>query len=75
MTFLGITKFNLQWNSVLEAFLFKMEIKAVYLEEALTVYYSIFILCGAYFLKLFGSDLGLSLLILLKSPACFSSIK
>lgn len=39
MTFLGITKFNLQWNSVLEAFVFKMEIKSVYLEEALTVYY------------------------------------
>lgn len=49
MTLLGITKCYLQWNSVLEAFVFKMEIKSVYLEEALSVYYSIFILCGVYF--------------------------
>ena len=29
MTFLGITKFNLEWNSVLEALIFKIGIKAI----------------------------------------------
>lgn len=31
MTDLGRAKLNLQWNSVLEAFIFKMEIKTIYL--------------------------------------------
>lgn len=29
MTYLEITKFNLQWNSVLEAFIFKVEMKTI----------------------------------------------
>lgn len=37
---LGMTKFNLQWNSVLEAF--KMEIKTIW-EVVLTAYYSAFL--------------------------------
>lgn len=57
MTFLGITRFNLEWNSVLEALIFKIGIKAIW-EEALTAYYSIFYNLWSLFLSLFGSDLN-----------------
>lgn len=30
MTFLGISKINLQWNVVLEAWIFKIKIKTIY---------------------------------------------
>ena len=56
MTFLGIAKFNLVWNSVFEALIFKTGIKTIW-KEVLTAYYSIFCNLWSLFLKLFGSDL------------------
>lgn len=73
MTFLGLSKFNSHWNSLLEALIFKTEIKLFIWEETLNAYYSIFYNLWSLFLTLFDSDFKLSLLILFKSHACFSS--
>lgn len=73
MTFLGLSKFNSHWNSLLEALIFKTEIKTIYLRGNFKCILFNFYNLWSLFLTLFDSDFELSLLILFKSHACFSS--